>query len=102
MTSTFSGDHGARIGPLRNSMEGSLEERLPWLSIVLPKWFSKQYPELAANMKHNQHVVTSAFDVHATLRHFLSFPKVPPGQKTQSLLTKISHLRSCANAGKRL
>ncbi|XP_031563066.1 uncharacterized protein LOC116298679 [Actinia tenebrosa] len=92
-------DHGTRIGPLRNSMQGSLEERLPWLSIVLPEWFEKKYPDMADNMKNNQHLVTSPFDVHATLRHFLSFPKEDPGQMTQSLFSKIDKLRPCAKAG---
>lgn len=82
-------------------MQGSLEERLPWLSIVLPEWFEKTYPEMTDNMKNNQHVVTSPFDVHATLRHFLSFPKEDPGQMSQSLFTKIDKLRSCARAGKK-
>ncbi|EDO37107.1 predicted protein [Nematostella vectensis] len=92
-------DHGARIGPLRNSMQGSLEERLPMLSIVLPEWFESKYPELVANMQHNTEVVTSPFDVHATLQHLLSFPKEYPGQKTQSLLTRIEKSRTCWEAG---
>lgn len=98
--SIISGDHGARIGSLRNSMQGSLEERLPWLSIVLPKWFNKKYPDMTKNLKHNQDVVTTAFDVHATLRHLMTFPKIAPGQKTQSLFSKIVPHRSCADAGK--
>lgn len=80
-------------------MQGSLEERLPWLSIVLPKWFSKEYPDLATNLKNNQDVVTSPFDVHATLQHLLLFPKTDTNHKTQSLLTRIDPTRTCSQAG---
>ena len=97
--STLIGDHGARIGPLRNTMQGSLEERLPWASIVMPAWFEKQYPSLASNLRHNQDYVTSPFDLHATMQHLLSYPKLPQDVKTQSLFTKIGINRTCPQAG---
>ena len=95
------GDHGYRFGKFREVLQGKLEERLPYLSITVPDWFSKKNSEFFKNLHHNAKVLTSPFDVHATLKHVISFPEYPKGIKTgQSLFTRIEPAnRTCANAG---
>ena len=93
------GDHGSRNDDIRNHMQGKLEERLPWLSISIPAWVEEKYPDIASAMEHNQHVISSPFDLHATLHHVLTYPKEPQGEKTRSLFTKLNRTRTCSEAG---
>nr|CAH8874736.1 unnamed protein product [Trichobilharzia regenti] len=64
-------DHGPRMGDARLSVQGKLEERLPFMSIILPKRLREKWPEKSANIKHNQNRLVTLFDVHATLRDAL-------------------------------
>ncbi|KAL9983543.1 hypothetical protein ACROYT_G005730 [Oculina patagonica] len=93
------GDHGSRNDDVRNTMQGKLEERLPWLSISVPAWLEKKYPDITSALEHNQHVISSPFDLHATLRHVLTYPDEPRGEKTQSLFKKLNYTRTCSEAG---
>ncbi|XP_028391492.1 uncharacterized protein LOC114516265 isoform X2 [Dendronephthya gigantea] len=93
------GDHGSRNSEYRDTMQGKLEERLPWFSISLPSEFHRKFPELAANLQKNQAVITSSFDVHATLRHILTYPSTPSGEQTQSLFERLPRNRTCKDAG---
>lgn len=95
------GDHGSRNDDVRNTMQGKLEERLPWLSISVPDWLIRKFPHIGLALEHNQHIITSPFDMHATLRHILTYPKEPHGEKTQSLFTQLPHTRTCSDAGKK-
>lgn len=95
------GDHGSRNDDVRNTMQGKLEERLPWLSISVPAWLEKKYPDLTSALEHNQYIISSPFDVHATLRHVLTYPEEPRGEKTQSLFRKLNYTRTCSEAGKK-
>ena len=95
-------DHGARFSDLRKTIQGKLEERLPFMSITLPKWFIDNYPDLYSNLVHNSKLLTTPFDVYATLRHILSYPSYPASEITtgESLFNKIDkESRTCANAG---
>ena len=96
------GDHGSRNDDVRNTMQGKLEERLPWLSISVPKWLRDKSPDMLKALAHNQHVISSPFDVHATLHHVLTYPSPPADEKTQSLFTELSTGRTCLDAGKAL
>ena len=95
------GDHGARFSDLRKTIQGKLEERLPFMSITLPKWFTEKYPGLYSNLVQNSKVLTTPFDVYATLRHILSYPSYPSEITTgQSLFKRIDgNSRTCTNAG---
>ena len=95
------GDHGPRFSALRQTIQGKLEERLPFLSITTPKWFSVQYPKLYRNLVHNSGVLTTPFDLYATLRHIITYPEYPSGITTgQSLFNRIDEgSRTCAMAG---
>ena len=96
------GDHGIRFSGLRKTIQGKLEERLPFISITLPKWFKEKYPDLYSNLVHNSKLLTTPFDVYATFRHILSYPSYPASEITtgQSLFRKIDGGdRTCENAG---
>ena len=95
------GDHGARFSDVRKSIQGKLEERLPFMSITVPKWFTRKYRNLYKNLIHNSEVLTTPFDVYATLRHILSYPNYPSGITTgQSLFNRIDKdNRTCENSG---
>ncbi|KAJ7357526.1 hypothetical protein OS493_024331 [Desmophyllum pertusum] len=95
------GDHGIRYSGVRKTIQGKLEERLPFMSITTPKWFTGKYPGLYSNLVHNSKVLTTPFDVYATLRHILSYPSYPSEITTgQSLFNRIDgNNRTCVNAG---
>ena len=96
------GDHGIRFSGLRKTIQGKLEERLPFMSITLPEWFKEKYPDLYSNLVHNSKILTTPFDVYATFRHILSYPGYPASEITtgQSLFSKIDGgNRTCENAG---
>lgn len=98
------GDHGYRFGGFRKqTLQGKLEERLPHFSITVPEWFTKRYSRLYNNLKFNSRLLTSPFDIYATLKHILSYPwypkEVAPGH---SLLKRLDPLqRVCQTASVR-
>ena len=96
-------DHGARWGghSFRNTKQGRLEEYNPFYSIILPPEFKYKYKDLYDNMKTNTEVLTSHFDIHWTLKHSLSYPKIEKNPNYgQSLFTKIDpKKRTCAQTG---
>ena len=93
------GDHGIRFGSIRSTVIGKMEERLPFLSITLPDWFERTYPDLVQNLCENIDVLSSPLDVHATFRHILSYPSVPiEVGYGRSLSTKLGE-RVCKETG---
>eukprot|EP00112_Aurelia_sp_Birch-Aquarium-sp1_P005764 Seg1653.6 transcript_id=Seg1653.6/GoldUCD/mRNA.D3Y31 product="hypothetical protein" protein_id=Seg1653.6/GoldUCD/D3Y31 len=94
------GDHGARLSEFRNTLTGKLEERLPFLSVTLPDDLVKRFPSIATAMEHNTKVLTSYFDIHATLHHLFTYPNQPDVKRGQSLFNKIDpRTRTCGTAG---
>ena len=96
------GDHGYRAGWFRATPRGKLEERLPFLAITLPPSF-QQYQHYIKNMKDNTNLMTSPFDMYATLQHIISWPnyhRKRNGKFGESLFSDIKSLnRTCADAG---
>ena len=92
-------DHGLRASNFRDSIQGKLEERLPFMSMVLPPSMVKKHPEIYSALKHNSEVLTTHFDTHATLRHILNYPIQSYVTTGQSLFTYINEsLRTCQSA----
>ncbi|XP_065064122.1 uncharacterized protein LOC135690486 [Rhopilema esculentum] len=93
-------DHGARYGNFRETLTGKLEERLPFLSITMPSKLLEKQPQFKTAMRHNTKVLTSHFDLHATLKHFFTYPYHPKVTIGQSLFTVIDETtRVCESAG---
>jgi len=70
-------DHDGLFGDLGQSPQGKLEHWLPLLSVTFPSWFKSKYPEHMAGMVKNTRIITSSYDLHATLKHLLTFLKKP-------------------------
>jgi hypothetical protein len=93
------GDHGVRWGKVRETIQGKLEERMPFFSMAFPKWFKAKFPSIDENLRKNGNRLTTWYDVYATLRHMLSYPDLPKGIKHgQSLFTEIPKSRTCDDA----
>lgn len=99
----FFSDHGMRFGKIRETYIGKLEERLPFMYIVVPKWLQKVYPFILQNLKINQNRLSTPFDVYETLQDILYFngepKKADASSRAVSLLREIPMSRSCDKAG---
>ncbi|XP_037041406.1 uncharacterized protein LOC119078066 isoform X2 [Bradysia coprophila] len=99
-------DHGNRFAAVRNTLQGKLEERLPFFSFVFPEWFKTKHSRQYQNFRDNLNTLSTPFDVHATLEDILrlqstSFDKIKkpmPKTRSISLFDKIPKNRSCADA----
>lgn len=61
-----------RFATVRNTLQGKLEERLPFFSFVFPDWFKAKYSQQYQNFRDNLNTLSTPFDVHATLEDILS------------------------------
>lgn len=106
-------DHGMRWGSFRNTYQGMMEERLPFLYFVPPKWFPHKYPEAMRNLLRNQHKLVTHFDLYETLYNLVSLDsleshrlrlRVAELQATEpmprgiSLFLPVSGDRTCSDA----
>lgn len=95
-----------RFAAVRNTLQGKLEERLPFFSFVFPESFKTQYKEQYTNFQQNVHRLTTPFDIHATLedilriQHSSSFQSIKKSKQTRaiSLFDSIPISRSCSDA----
>jgi hypothetical protein len=96
-------DHGARFSSLlRETYQGKLEERLPFISIRMPKKFQDKYPQLMYNLRLNSHRLTTPFDLHETFEHLFEFHSSDSYQsktnRSYSLFQLIPENRTCLQA----
>ncbi|CAF2754822.1 unnamed protein product [Rotaria sp. Silwood2] len=95
-------DHGARFSSLRKTYQGKLEERLPFMSIRMPKKFQDKYPHLMYNLRLNSHRLTTPFDIHETFEHLFEFHSSDSYQsksnRSYSLFQLIPENRTCLQA----
>ncbi|CAF3375943.1 unnamed protein product [Rotaria socialis] len=95
-------DHGARFSSLRNTYQGKLEERLPFVSMRMPKQFQEKYPHLMHNLRLNSHRLTTPFDLHETFQHLFEFHSPDAYQsktnRSYSLFQLIPENRTCLQA----
>jgi hypothetical protein len=87
----FFSDHGIRVGPIRETLSGKFEERLPFMHIFLPEvWRNK-------NLTINENRLTTPFDIHATLTHIIRGEPDYSLKHGLSLFEEIPETRSCAD-----
>ncbi|CEF59477.1 Protein of unknown function DUF229 family and Alkaline phosphatase-like, alpha/beta/alpha domain and Alkaline-phosphatase-like, core domain-containing protein [Strongyloides ratti] len=100
-------DNGFISNEFRNTQQGRLEERLPFLGIRLPKNINnKEYKKkLLRNLNFNRNTLTTPFDIYTTLLDILSLPndyKLDIEQKMDkrglSIIKPIHKNRNCLNA----
>ncbi|EZA59268.1 uncharacterized protein LOC105275672 [Ooceraea biroi] len=65
-------DHGMRWGEFRQTYQGRIEDNLPFVFIVLPRWWREKYPLAWGNLRRNSRSLTTPFDLHETLKDLLS------------------------------
>ena len=95
-------DHGHRFSSNRETLQGKLEERLPFLAIALPEWFRTGEPFAAMwrTLKHNAaHALTTPFDIHQTLRHILAMADKPAQSKSFPVLEHFLQFREVGKFG---
>lgn len=61
-------DHGLRFGSYRNTYQGMMEERQPFLYLIPPTNFPAKYPVAMRNLVMNQRALTTHFDLYETMR----------------------------------
>lgn len=96
------GDHGARYSDIRDTAQGKLEQRMPYLAFRLPPWVKKVYPQLIRNLEINSKRLTTPFDIHETLIDVLTYRGSGVGDISNrgiSLFKEIPQNRSCSHAG---
>lgn len=97
------GDHGPyTYGVIRDSPQGKLEHRLPFLSLTFPAWFKRSYPVQMAALIRNSRIITSPFDLYKTMKHLLTFPKktfVEMDTVGASLFESLPDDRACEDTG---
>nr|XP_022914226.1 uncharacterized protein LOC111424779 isoform X1 [Onthophagus taurus] len=94
-------DHGHRFADIRNTLQGKLEERMPFFSFRFPPWFKTTHKDLYDTFVSNLHVLTTPFDIHSTLHDILEKTSPIKGNlsnRSLSLFSSISETRTCANA----
>lgn len=106
-------DHGLRWGSYRNTYQGMMEERQPFLFVVPPKWFPHQYPEAMRNLIRNRHRLVTHFDLYETLYNLANLNAIESPQIRErameleateimprgiSLFLPISGYRTCMDA----
>lgn len=95
-------DHGARFEEVRQSPQGKLEQRLPFLSLTFPSWFKRSYPDQIAALVKNTRIISSPFDLHKTIKHLLAFPKkhfIETNTTGKSFFEPYSISRTCSDTG---
>ncbi|XP_072035284.1 uncharacterized protein [Amphiura filiformis] len=94
-------DHGSRYTKIRTTMQGKLEERLPYMSIILPKWLKNTKPKMHANLMKNHDRLTTPFDIFETLQsviHHSTTLKKTSRQRGISLFNEVPKQRTCNDA----
>nr|CAI5831946.1 unnamed protein product [Callosobruchus analis] len=98
-------DHGMRFGPIRSTIQGWYEERLPVNFISVPSWFRQQYPKRYENLKSNSRKATSTYDFYMTLQDILAMSTNYEVKNSKacptcmSFFDEIPEVRGCQEAG---
>nr|XP_023013042.1 uncharacterized protein LOC111503061 [Leptinotarsa decemlineata] len=102
----FMSDHGIRWGGIRQTFQGRMEERLPFVFILLPDWYKSQQPMGYRNLRKNSKRLTTPFDLHETLVDLTDPYELKEdswNRKEQhrgvSLFRSIRENRTCGEAG---
>jgi hypothetical protein len=88
------------MGPyyMLNTYSGVVENKLPILNVILPKWYLRDNPSLRSTLYDNENALVTAMDLHETWRHMLDISHKPtPVSKGKSLFSEIPN-RTCQEA----
>ncbi|CDW56209.1 DUF229 domain containing protein [Trichuris trichiura] len=94
-------DQGSRFSSTRPTIQETLEERNPFLAIILPSWFKQLNPFAMANLHTNSKRLTTPFDLYATLTRIIAFSPqrcIRILQRGISLFSEVPKSRGCYDA----
>ena len=95
-------DHGARFSDKRENNYRYLEERLPFFAVYLPQKYREKYPEKYNGLKINAQLLTSPFDIYATVRDLANLKPTTKNalfsNRSISLLSRMPN-RNCELIG---
>ncbi|OWF39263.1 uncharacterized protein LOC110465241 [Mizuhopecten yessoensis] len=103
----FFSDHGSRVDEIRNTYVGRIEDRMPFVSIVIPDVLKKKYPAIAENLRANEERLTTTFDTYEAIRDVLhkrynnltsNVRANNRAPRAVSIFRRIPKVRSCADA----
>ncbi|CAF0741146.1 unnamed protein product [Rotaria sordida] len=83
-------DHGARFSIARQTPQGKLEERLPFMSFIFPKLFKKKYSKEIKILQKNIFRLTTPFDIHSTLLSLINMNQINDKVKNYTKQRNIS------------
>ncbi|ODN06288.1 Alpha-(1,3)-fucosyltransferase C [Orchesella cincta] len=89
-------DHGHRFGGIMKYIQGLLENRMPLLYYVLPSWFKEKYARAYQNLKSNQDLLTTPFDLHETLKDLVTLESITAEQLWQREMILKNHENNSA------
>lgn len=96
------GDHGRRFGDVRQTQTGKTEEKLPFLAMILPKWFKTVNPKSFKNLQQNSKRLVTPFDIYETLKAVINYTEDGGNGKVTergiSLFKAIPLERTCEDA----
>ncbi|XP_026757113.2 uncharacterized protein LOC113516836 [Galleria mellonella] len=87
-------DHGIRWGDIRYTKQGRLEERLPFVHILVPPTFEENYNRAYNNLRLNSRRLTTPFDIHATLSDLINLDSLTDEKITSRSEMPYAHDRS--------
>eukprot|EP01102_Stenamoeba_stenopodia_P006364 TRINITY_DN1745_c0_g1_i1.p1 TRINITY_DN1745_c0_g1~~TRINITY_DN1745_c0_g1_i1.p1 ORF type:complete len:554 (-),score=96.23 TRINITY_DN1745_c0_g1_i1:138-1799(-) len=73
-------DHGMHYGSFTDTKTGWVEHKLPVLFFIVPTWFLDLYPNIEKYLLLNEQRLFTAYDLHYTIKHFVSYPEMPTKQ----------------------
>ncbi len=93
-------DHGARIGDIRRVNQGELEDKLPFMFVVVPQGFKDKNAYAYRNLVNNRKRLITVWDLHQTLVHIVEQGKNISREMFNgiSLFLPISKNRTCESA----
>lgn len=104
-------DHGIRWGDIRYTKQGRLEERLPFVHVLLPTSFRENYSLAYTHLKINSRRLSTPFDIHATLSDLVDLETIKNDklkirseeayaqERSISLFLPVPRNRTCKSAG---
>ncbi|KAF2369009.1 Protein of unknown function DUF229 [Trinorchestia longiramus] len=94
-------DHGHRFTSIRSTQQGKQEERLPFVSFVVPEKIKKKFPAAYQNLRANTERLVTPFDLYATFADILHYKGAKLGHSSSraiSLFSQIPASRTCSDA----
>uniref|UniRef100_A0AC34F682 Uncharacterized protein n=1 Tax=Panagrolaimus sp. ES5 TaxID=591445 RepID=A0AC34F682_9BILA len=92
-------DHGHRFDPIRQSMIGRIEERMPFFSISIPENIKQKVPKLNQIVNENSKKLTSFWDLYITLKDILDLTTTNSWESLNNAIQDVPKFRQYSPRG---